>query len=415
MNDWISNTLPNLTRWVTAEPNRPYLIAGAIAAFLVALLGGKLFASLRSRDLSARANLGFAVVQGGFAYITITGTYDFWINRFDMPWAEAAIFAVIIEAAVWAAVGMIYVHGVGTHIDDSGRRVPNVGFGPAGPFFWLTIVGGGALAVLGSSSVSVALGRAIIVIVGANMWYLRLLQKTHRATTRQRSRWAWTPHEFLLWVGALRVTADDLDADDREWQVRRLARAIRWRNGNRVAAWFGKRALTKRGESTTPDVLAEARARYAVTYVLNAEVSPDSEQMRTVIDAARQALAPQDPEPVTLPAPAPEPERLNPEPVVPDVVPEPVVPPAPKPPGNMPRRRPRPTPEDPAAKRARAEDDAYARILSGQVVTSAAMGEAYGLGEEWGRQRIVAARARIDREASAAVDREEAPVPATVG
>lgn len=112
---------------------------------------------------------------------------------------------------------------------------------------------------------------------------------------------------------------------------------------------------------------------------------------------------------VTAPEPTEPPVRVEPPAPLPDPVPaEPPVEPAPpeSPPDSAGQRR---TPERPAVKarkavpaadptsvRARAEDDVVALLRAGKdAPTAKALGAAYSKSEEWGRLRLVAARARL--------------------
>lgn len=266
--------------WLTGHPG--LLTAAGVTAGLIvtAVLVAVTLVRLRRRSLSVKANVGFALVQAGVAYITITGVYEFFAHRLSMPWPEAALLAAFIEACVWAAVGFIYVHATGG----------GEGFGRAGGFFWFAVVGGGMLAVLGSDGLAVAFGRVIVVGLGAYMWYLRLCQKTNRRTTK--SRWRWTPRALLLRLGAVTVDADDLDDDATEWTVRRLTSALRRADHKwRIVAWWGGRALTRMAEQTTPDILAAARLRRAHAYVLLEEASATSRSMGPVVAAVRAEWA----------------------------------------------------------------------------------------------------------------------------
>lgn len=274
--------------WSDVQTGQPWaLITGTVAGvLLIVALVAFLVRALRSRDFDAKANLGFGVVQTGVAYITITGGYEFFHRRLSMPSAEAGLLAGFIEACVWAAVGTIYSHGRG--VDGDGK--PNVGFGPAGGFFWTTVIGGGLLAILGSVSIPVAIGRIVIVVLGAYMWYLKLLRVTRRSGKPSRVR--WTPKAFLLLIGAIVPGDEDVQDEAREWQVRKMARAIRWANSGRQPwVWLGGRALVKSAEQVQEDVLAEARRRYAAAYILRTQIAPESPVMAALLASLqREAL-----------------------------------------------------------------------------------------------------------------------------
>jgi hypothetical protein len=275
------------TLWADVQSGKPWVLAtaGALALILTALLLIAVLRALRGKNLNAKASIGFGVVQAGLAFITITGVYEFFHRLLDMPWVEAALLAVIIEGCMWAAVGMIYTYGKDR--DEDGKL--RTGFGPAGPFFWITIVGGGLLAILGSETSPVAVGRIVVVVLGAYMWYLRLLQVTRRSTTP--SKWRWTPRAFLLAIGAIVPGDEDVKNEAREWQVRKLARAIRWANSRQPWRWLGERAIMRGVEQASEDVIAEARRKYAVLYVTRKQVKPTTPVMAALIESVeREAL-----------------------------------------------------------------------------------------------------------------------------
>lgn len=229
------------------------------------------------RRANAKKTIGFAVVQAGVTYAVITGVYEFFHLRLDMPVIEAILLAIFIEGAVWGAVGFIVAHG----------RSQKTGFGDAGGLFWFAQTGGGLLAVLGSPSTAVAIGRVVIVALGGYMWYIQLLQVTQRSG--KPARWRWTPKRLLLAVGALAPEDNDIEDEAREWQVRRIARAMRWANSRWPWTWLGGRALARRAETTTEDVLSEARRRFAAAWVLREQSKVTSETMSAVVDEAERA------------------------------------------------------------------------------------------------------------------------------
>src|SRR5690606_6900176 len=128
-------------------------VAGFVALLLLAALAVRQW---RRRDCSAKASLGFGLVQAGVTYAVVLGVYEFAAIRLGMPVVEAVVLAVIVEAATWVAVGLVASHA----------RKGGVGFGPGGPFFWVAVLGGGTLAVAGSTSAATAVGRAVIVALG---------------------------------------------------------------------------------------------------------------------------------------------------------------------------------------------------------------------------------------------------------
>lgn len=260
-------------RWSAAV-----IVAAAAALLLLALI---VIRKWRRSDFSGKASIGFAAVQAGVTWAVVLGVYEFFSHVLHLPTGEAVVLALFIEAAVWAAVGFIAAHA------KTGKE----GFGPAGAFFWTAILGGGTLAILGSSSTQVALGRSVIVVLGAYMWYLRLVQIIHRPQ-RTRFAWTWTPTRLLQAIGAMQPVDDEAATEGdaaREHQVRRIARLIRWSNSIPPWRWLGQWLLPKRAETTTEEIIVEARRRFAAAYVLRDQTRVDSPVMSRVIAAVQQA------------------------------------------------------------------------------------------------------------------------------
>jgi hypothetical protein len=283
--------LETVLSWVAEHPLA--VAVAATAAILLATAAALIARAWRRRDMVAKQVIGFAVVQAGVTFIVITGVFEFFEGLVDMPVPEAAIVAVFLEAATWAAVGFIYGHGKSYVVGEDGIKRPAVGFGKAGPFFWFSVAGGGVLAVLGSASIPIAVGRGVIVGFGAFMWFLQLERFTRPKPKKKDTEWNWTLTRFLVFVGIKKPSALDIRNHPREWEVRRLARAIRLANGSWPLKWYGRRSLIRYGEAAAPDVIAEARNRWATAYVLVEQVAPTSEVMKQAIKAATEvATAP---------------------------------------------------------------------------------------------------------------------------
>lgn len=264
-----------------------WIMAGAA---LGALVGLGLVARLVRRGLrvlvrmpDAKLHVGFAVVQAGVTSATVTGVYEFFGHVLGLPLVEALIIAVFIESTVWVAVGLIRRHrrrARGTDSDDGG-------LGPAGPFFWVSVAGGGALAVLGSSSLAAAIGRAIIVALGGYMWWLRIREWAPATSTR--SRWRWTPRRLLLALGAITPADDDIEDQSREWEVRRLARAIaRVNDGGRLGRRIGRRTLARRSVEAGEELIDAAYRRYAAAHLAVRDAEVTSGRMRAVLRAVAE-------------------------------------------------------------------------------------------------------------------------------
>src|SRR5690606_18990704 len=143
----------------------------------------------------------------------------------------------------------------------------------------------------GSTSAATAVGRAVIVALGAYMWYLRLLQIVKRPA-KPGVVWTWTPTRLLQALGAIEPRTDDAATQNdaaREYQVRRLARAIRWANSRHPWRWFGMWALARRAESVHEDVISEARRRWAVAHVLRDQSLVSSPVMSAMVAAVERA------------------------------------------------------------------------------------------------------------------------------
>ncbi|WP_329013303.1 hypothetical protein OG271_04140 [Micromonospora rifamycinica] len=280
--------MKHIADWWTSDPLLVIAGGGIAAVLVVAVLAGVIWLvvrtirAVRGAAPNLKLAIGQALVQVGVTWAVVTGTFEFCTKVFRLPDWEAGAFATFLEAATWVTVGMIYDHGKGK--DEHGK--PNVGFGPAGPFFWLFSTLGGTLAVIAGASVGAMIGRTVIVVFGTCLWYLALLRVTRRSGTPSRFR--WTPRAALVAIGALAPADQDIRDEHQEWQVRRMARAMRWANGSWPWSWLGTRMLTGRAEQASETVIAAARRRYAVAHVVVSSVRPDSEVMRRIIaDVAR--------------------------------------------------------------------------------------------------------------------------------
>lgn len=283
------------------------IMLGAAAAVIMlvvtALVASRALRVVRGASGDAKLTVGTAFVQAGVTWAVVTGTYEFCDKVFGLPWWEAATIAAFFEAATWVTVGMIRAHA------KSGKE----GFGPAGPFFWLFSALGGLLAVIAGRTHGEMVGRAVVVVIGSCLWYLSLLRWIKRSGKPGTLK--WTPRRLLVAIGAIEPGDADVRDENREWQIRRLARAMRWANGRWPLSWLGQRSLIRRGESTQEDVITDARRRYAVTHLLTATCDPGSDVMRRVIADIVANLLPapsesdDDQDDVPPPPPPPSPKR----------------------------------------------------------------------------------------------------------
>lgn len=247
-------------------------------------------AQKRGRRFNWKLEFGFALVQSGLSVVTIWGVYEFFHKLLDVHTWEAALFAGFIEAAIWTSVGFIVDHGR-SYVEKIGKdgqaeMRPATGWGLGGPFFWIFSASAGTLAVLAASNFLIGVGRAVVVVIGTSMWVLRLMRSTNRPA--RRSRFRWTPYRIGVRIGWIEPDPIENEEDqNREWRVRRLARAIRLKNTEGKFAWWtrrrGARMLTRLAEEASPDVLREAQQRYAAVRVLADHTAADSDVMLRII------------------------------------------------------------------------------------------------------------------------------------
>jgi hypothetical protein len=262
-----------ITQMIASHP-----IAVAVGAGLTLLMA--LIIAFRTLRRVGKLAVGTAVVQAGVTAVVVTGTYLFATEMFHLTWWEATTMAVFLEAATWVTVGMVYDHA----------RNGGEGFGPAGPFFWLFSALGGLLAVIAGRTPGEVIGRAVIVVFGACLWYLQLCRVTTSSGTPGKFR--WTPRRMLIAVGAVEPGDADVVDANREWQVRRLARSMRWANGRPPWSWLGRRGLVRLSETTREHAIVEARRRYAVGLLVVSTVHPESAIMRAVLADVSAAQTP---------------------------------------------------------------------------------------------------------------------------
>jgi pyruvate/2-oxoglutarate dehydrogenase complex dihydrolipoamide acyltransferase (E2) component len=263
----------------------------AVVLLIVAIV--RIVRGTRGAPANVKLQVGNAIVQAGVTWAVVTGVYAYFHGVLQVPEWEAVVFAVFLEAATWVTVGRIIAHGRGKN--DKGE--PNTGLGPAGPFFWLFSILGGVLATMAGETPGAMIGRAVIVTFGTSLWYLTLL--TYTRPSGAPSRFRWTPRRLLVAIGAVEPADQDVSNQHQEWQIRRLARAMRWANSRPPMRWIGHHMLVARAEQTSETVIEAARRRYAVAHLLVDSIHPESEVMQRVIasvqvdpaEAAREAKA----------------------------------------------------------------------------------------------------------------------------
>jgi len=374
-------TITGITDWITGHLAVSVTVGVILSLVILAVISTQVWAAYRGRALSARASALFAVVQAGVAFVTITGVYDFWEHRVGMPWGEAALIAAFIEAVTWAAVADIYVHG---------EKTGTVGLGASGGLFWAAVIGGGVMAIIGSDSIAVAVGRTVVVALGAMMWHVKIRQRT-RARTGQ-GRWANPFKTFALRQGWMIADDTDVTQTSREWQVRTLTRAMyrKARTGRlgTIPRALGERTIRRVMEAGDADMVRDAQRRFALQEVLRTEITPTSTSMGAAMDAAREALNPP-PEPDPAPAaPPPPPPPVTARPARRTVAPT-------RPTRVAAAASARQDPTAAGALREQAIAEAMAALSEGRSLTGKDWGARYDKGEEWGRQRLIDAHKRM--------------------
>lgn len=399
--------------WLTAHRIEAWTVGTIAALAVLGVIAYEVTNRLRRSTGNLKEIIGYGVVQVGMAYVTITGGYDFWAHVANMPAFEAWAVAVIVESAQWWFIGRIFRYMRGTK-DGTPDGPRNEGYGPAGPKFWATVVGGGTIAVIGAvfapeGSLSLAVGRAVVVYIGASMFDLLLREKVYWAdeekARKPRTTFLLTPRRLGVMLGILSAEDRDLRNDNDEWTLRRMTRAIRWRNdGNRIFRWLGTRSLRRAMEGGGSGLLRQATDRYAMTWVLVNEVNAQSATMATALDRARQVLTaplsgdvPPDTAGHRRTPPDSAGQVPDPVPDGPADTPDTAPPPPPDPPQQPapPRSRSGGSIAEAAALREQAVAWAVQQLRDGNRVTAKVVGSKFSSGEEWGRQRLIEARSRV--------------------
>ncbi len=289
LNDYVESWPP----WVF------FMTTAAVALVALAALGILIWTTYKAiRDATnSKLEIGFAVGQTVVTVVIIQGVYEFFHKILNQPTLEAALVAVSFESAVWVSVGFIFDHARRTVAlvvdgqtvigeDGQPKMVHLTGWGMAAAPFWIFILSGGALAIIGSGNVKVAVGRAFIIVVGVTLWFMRLKRVTHRSN--RRSRFAYSPMRLAERWGWYEPAPEQQVDENREWKIAQLTRAIRLMNSEKKRhKGKGKKLLTRLAESTTPDVLRAAQHRYAAVYALEEEALITSPVMVATIEAAK--------------------------------------------------------------------------------------------------------------------------------
>lgn len=298
-------TVEQAWAWLLEHPAAQWAFGGLLAVAVVSFAAVKLYGRIKGESFDAKAALAFTLVQVGVALVVITGTYEFFrAEKFlDMPMAEAIGAALVIELCSWVSIGMIWTHA------DSGK----LGTGPGGYGFGVSSGGGGLLAVISAPGFGAGTGRAIIVIIGVTLWWMKILTKIHRRN--RPSRFMFSPYRIALRRGWIQVTDGDVDdtGHAREWQVRKISKAMRVAS-HRFPPFrvWGEIKLTRLQDGAPGDVLQAARDRHARVLVIREQVKRDSDQMKLLMERARRELSPEpEPEPVVPPSLVEAEERMR--------------------------------------------------------------------------------------------------------
>lgn len=283
--------LARMTAYAEMLDNPWLLTAAAGLALVVALVVVRLVV-WAFRRISKLA-VGTVVVQAGVTFAVLTGTYEFCYKFFEMDWREAAAIALFVEAATWVTIGMVH-----EHIADP----KTTGFGPAIGFFWLFCTLGGILAVIGGDSLGEKVGRAVVVVIGACLWYLTLLLLLRRAgKTAERSgptTLLWSPRRLAIWLRIIAPGEHDEIGIDRTRRVRALTRVgHRAADGPKPLRAYYRLRLAAIARSSDENMLAAAAAqvalgRRALTYMAGAGNGRHGERDARAHDDAQRALTP---------------------------------------------------------------------------------------------------------------------------
>lgn len=369
--------LTAVAEWVSENRMTAWLAAGAVVLVLLVLGTYRIVGTIKGRARSAKAAVGYAVVQTGMAYVTVTGGYDFWHLVAHMPSVEAAALAVIVEATQWAVLAKTFEWMAARNPDGS----LHVGYGTAGRYFWIFVSGGGLVAVLGAlvgqGNVPLAIGRTVVVVIGSLLWDLLLRDKMNRDPSIPPTVLLLTWRRLGIRLGIMAAEQKDVQTQNREWLLRRMSRALRWKNeGHRLLKWLGDRYLMRAMDAGDAGLLTEAVQRYAMNWLIRNEITATHKTMGAALEAARKVLAvlPVTAElpPVERPKPRPRPELVEP--------------------------RRDPTPATVAAT-ARLRDSARAwaleQLRSGVRVTGSQVAQQFDMKDEWGRCRLVEAKREL--------------------
>lgn len=390
------DALAAVTDWIRAN-SITFWTAAVGASLLLLILAIYLTAgALKGRDRKAKATIGYAIVQVGMAYVTITGGYDFWRLVAHMPASEAIALAVFIEAAQWYAIGKTF-EWMAQHTDDR----PHVGYGRPGAYFWLFVGGGSLLAVLGAflgqHNGPLSIGRTVAVVIGSLLWDLLLREKMHRDETIPPTVLLLTWRKLGIRLGIMAAEQKDVRTQNREYTLRRMSRALRWKNeGKPMWRWWGERYLMRAMDAGDADLLSEAVQRYAMNWLIRDETAADHATMGPALKAARRILSPDVARPELLPPP---PQRI------PTVRPrlDPPTPAGPPPQQVVVQRQPTQATMARAAQlRRQAVEWATDQLRGGRNLTGAAVASHFDMKDEWGRLRLREAQTEMATNGHAA-------------
>lgn len=373
--------LKTVTDWIAANQVTTWTAGGAAALLLFASGLYLTIGTLRGRNRNAKAAIGYAIVQTGMAYVTITGGYDFWHLVAHMNAVEAATLSVFIESAQWVVLARAFMW-MDAHTEDN----PHIGYGRAGAYFWLFVMGGNILAVLGAlvgqDNGPLALGRTVAVVIGSLLWDLLLRARMHRDPSIPPTVLLLTWRKIGIRLGIMAAEAKDNVTQDREWTLRRMSRALRWKNeGVWLFKWLGERYLMRAMDAGDATLFSQAVDRYALNWLIRNEINAKHKTMEKALTSARRVL-----DGVIVLTPPPDitpPKRI--------ILPSP--------------SRPRPSQPDStqesvasaAALRDEARQWAIEQIRAGVALTGAEVALQFHRKDEWGRLRLREAEAELAR------------------
>lgn len=205
--------------------------------------------------------------------VTVDGMYRVATGPMDLRGVEVWAPTVVYESLT------LYLG----HLAQRRKNNPDKGnTGSFGTAVWTLSIIAGFIAGSAGDNVTTMAARFAIPVVAVWTWWVKIHDGDSAAPTQASTR-RWTWRRLLLAIGAVEPAATDIADEVGEWQVRRLARAIRMANGGRLVRRIGRWILVRRAESTSPVVLAQARVRAVDAYLMSRDADWGSAVMKSLV------------------------------------------------------------------------------------------------------------------------------------